>query len=285
MSAVPAGAALAPPPRRRVRAALRPAILSLALVPVLAAVLAPLVLGEAGLRPDLSARLLPPTLAHPFGTDALGRDMLARTLQGLSVSLRIGLLAATVSAAIALLLALAATLSRMADAAVSLLTDAALSLPHLVALILVAFALGGGAEAVAAAVALTHWPRLARILRAELLAVLRSDYVAASRGFGRSRLFVARAHVLPHLLPQLGVGLVLLFPHAILHEAALTFLGFGLEPSRPAIGVLLADAMRTLSAGRWWLALFPGLALLALALGFETLGSAARRRLDPRGAG
>ncbi|WP_061933098.1 ABC transporter permease [Aureimonas sp. AU22] len=268
----------------RIRAKRRPSPVWLALVPILAAAFAPFLLGRAGLDPDLSARLLPPIAAHPFGTDALGRDMLARTLQGLAVSLRIGLLAAGVSAAIALLLALASTLSRAADAAVSFLVDAALSLPHLVALILIAFALGGGAQAVAAAVALTHWPRLARILRAELLAVLRSDYVAASRRFGRSRLFVAGAHVLPHLLPQLGVGLVLLFPHAILHEAALTFLGFGLEPSKPAIGVLLADAMRTLSAGRWWLAVFPGLALLALALCFETVGGALRRRLDPRGA-
>ena len=259
-------------------------LLALALLAVALTALAPLVLGDQGLVPDLAARLRPPELLHPFGTDALGRDMLARTLQGLSVSLRIGCLAATASAAIALLLALVSTLSRVADAAVLLLIDSALSLPHLVALILIAFSLGGGAEAVAIAVALTHWPRLARILRAELLGVLASDYVAASRGFGRSRLFVARAHVLPHLLPQLGVGLVLLFPHAILHEAALTFLGFGLEPSKPAIGVLLADAMRTLSAGRWWLALFPGLALLALALSFEAIGSAARRRLDPRAA-
>ncbi len=281
MSAVPLDAPAAPDRAARER---RFPLVWLALPPIALAAFAPWLLGDAGLRADLSARLLGPSLVHPFGTDAMGRDMLARTLQGLSVSLRIGLLAASASAAIALLLALLSTLSRAADALVSFLTDAALSLPHLVALILIAFALGGGSEAVAIAVALTHWPRLARILRAELLGVLRSDYVAASRGFGRSRLFVARAHVLPHLLPQLGVGLVLLFPHAILHEAALTFLGFGLEPSRPAIGVLLADAMRTLSAGRWWLAVFPGLALLLLALSFEAVGSAARRRLDPRGA-
>ncbi|WP_182086540.1 ABC transporter permease [Aureimonas sp. ME7] len=271
------------PPEPEASRGLRPSVrILLAGLPIAALAVAPLAIGTQG-GADFAARLLPPSLHHPFGTDPMGRDMAWRTLQGLALSLRIGLLAAALSAGIALVLALLASVSRVTDALVSLVTDAALALPHLVALILVAFAFGGGTGGVVAAVALTHWPRLARILRAELLGVLAMPYVEASRGYGRSRAFIARAHVLPHLLPQLGVGFVLLFPHAILHEAALTFLGFGLEPSRPAIGVLLADAMRSLSAGHWWLGVFPGLALLGLALCFEGLGSTLRRRLDPRG--
>lgn len=239
-------------------------------------------LGADALRPDFDARLLPPSPTHPLGTDRLGRDMLARTLAGLGLSLRIGLLAAALSAAIALALALLSGIGRRADAAVAFATDAALGLPHLVLLILVAFALGGGTEGVVVAVAVTHWPRLARVLRAELQAVQGAEFVQASRRFGRSRLFVLRRHILPHLLPQALVGFVLLFPHAILHEAGLTFLGFGLEPSRPAIGILLAEATRSLAAGHWWLALFPGLALVLAALAFDALGNALRRRLDPR---
>lgn len=237
----------------------------------------------AAMRADFDARLLAPSFQHPFGTDALGRDMLARTLAGLGVSLWVGLLAAAISTLIALVLALACGLHPHVDRAVSFLIDALLGLPHLVLLILLSFALGGGTPAVIVAVALTHWPRLARVLRAELMQLRNTAFVTVSRSFGHSRLFILRHHILPHLLPQALVGLVLLFPHAILHEAGLTFLGFGLEPSRPAIGILLSDAMRTLAAGRWWLALFPGLSLLVLVLAFEAVGNALRRLLDPRG--
>lgn len=232
---------------------------------------------------DPAARLSPPSLAHWFGTDALGRDLFARTLAGLSLSLRIGLLASAISTALALALALLAVVGgRVADAVVSYLVDMTLGLPHLMLLILVSFALGGGTQAVIVAVALTHWPRITRILRAEILQVLTSDYVHASRRFGRSWAFVARAHLLPHALPQAMVGFLLLFPHAILHEAGLTFLGFGFEPSRPAIGVLLAESLRGLSAGHWWLGVFPGLCLVAMVLLFDGLASGLRVVLSPR---
>ncbi|GGD15792.1 ABC transporter permease [Aureimonas glaciei] len=252
------------------------------LATVVAVLLAAWWLGTSGIRADFGARLLPPSLAHPFGTDAMGRDMLARTVKGLSASLWVGMLAATISSTLALVLALVSLLGRGADAVVSFLVDAALGLPHLVLLILLAFALGGGTTGVILAVALTHWPRLTRILRAELIQVRASGYVEASRAFGKSWSHIARHHVLPHLVPQLIVGLVLLFPHAILHEAGLTFLGFGLEPSKPAIGIILSDAMRFLSAGKWWLGVFPGLCLLAVVLCFDAIGAGARLWADPR---
>lgn len=238
--------------------------------------------GEAGIAPDFTARNLPPSLAHPFGTDPMGRDMLARSLHGLTLSLRVGLIAAALSVAIALAVAMASGLGRAGDAAAGFVTDAVLAMPHLMLLMLVSFALGGGAAAVIIAVAVSHWPRLARVLRAELMQLRSAPYVEASRAFGRSRGFILRRHILPHLVPQMLVGFLLMFPHAILHEAALTFLGFGLEPSRPAIGVMLSEAMRHLGAGRWWLALFPGLALLALVLAFDAIANNLRRLADPR---
>ncbi|MBB3950508.1 ABC transporter permease [Aureimonas jatrophae] len=263
---------------------LRPAALPAAALALVIGVAAASVLAAEPARlTNFGLRLLPPGAAHPFGTDALGRDLLARTLAGLGTSLRVGLVAAGLSTALAIVMALASGIGRRADAAVCFLVDAFLGLPHLVLLILVSFALGGGTSAVIVAVAVTHWPRLTRVLRAELLQIREAEFVTLSLGFGRSKGFVLLHHVLPHLVPQALVGFVLLFPHAILHEAGLTFLGFGLEPSRPAIGILLSDAMRTLAAGRWWLAVFPGLALLALVLAFDTLGNGLRRLLDPRG--
>lgn len=245
--------------------------------------LASVLIGDAGIAPDFAARMMPPSPAHWFGTDQMGHDMLARTIHGLSLSLQIGLFAAGFSTLIAALLALiAATGGKWADGVVSLLVDATMGLPHLVLLILISFALGGGTTAVIIAVAVTHWPRLTRVLRAEIMQIRQSDYVIASRSFGKSWWFVGRHHFVPHLLPQMLVGFVLLFPHAILHEAGLTFLGFGLDPSRPAIGVLLADSLRYLTGGKWWLGLFPGLALLVLVLCFDAVGNGLRLIADPR---
>jgi peptide/nickel transport system permease protein len=236
-----------------------------------------------GIDADFSTRLLGPSWTHPAGTDQLGRDMFVRTLHGLALSFWVGLFAASLSVVIAVLLALVSTTcGRLADEAVSFLIDAAMGLPHFVLLILVSFSLGGGTTAVIIAVAVTHWPRLTRILRAELLQLRHAEFVRTSRHFGKSWIYIGRHHFLPHLVPQLLVGLVLLFPHAILHEAGLTFIGFGLEPSKPAIGVLLSDSMRYLAAGKWWLGLFPGLALLMVVLSFDAIGNGLRLLTDPR---
>lgn len=238
--------------------------------------------GEAATTTHLDRRSQAPSWAHPFGTDWLGRDMLARTARGLRLSLLVGTVAATTSALIALGIALAASLGRAGDAVAGWVTDLFLALPHLVLLILLSFAMGGGLTGVVVAVAVTHWPSLSRVLRGESRAVLSSDYVAIARGLGRSRVAIAREHLAGHLAPQFAVGLVLLFPHAILHEAALSFLGLGVDPSTPAIGIILADSMRYLSAGMWWLAVLPGLSLLLVVKLVDTLGAQLRALLDPR---
>lgn len=242
-------------------------------------------MGEAGTVTQLAARNRPPSLEYPFGTDWLGRDMLARTLQGLTLSLKVGLLAATISSLLALGLGLAAaTLGRAVDAAINWLVDLFLSLPHLLLIIMIAFTLGGGTRGVIVAIALTHWPALTRVIRAEALQICSTEYVQLAHRLGRPRYRVALEHVLPHVLPQLLVGLVLMFPHAILHEASITFLGFGLSPHRPAIGVILSESMRFLASGQWWLAFFPGLALLLMLRAFDLLGEALRALLSPRTA-
>jgi peptide/nickel transport system permease protein len=239
--------------------------------------------GGQGELTHLTLRKLPPSPAHPFGTDWLGRDMLARTLKGLRISLFVGLSAATCSSVIALVLGLAAaTMGKTVDAVVTWLVDVAMATPHLVLLILISFACGGGAKGVVIAVAASHWPSLTRVIRAEVMQLQSSEYVQLSRQLGKSRLFIARRHMLPHVIPQFMVGLLLLFPHAILHAAALTFLGFGMSPHTPAVGVLLAESMRYLSMGLWWLAVAPGVALVATVKAFDVLGNNVRALLDPR---
>lgn len=241
-------------------------------------------LPDDGLRTNLASRSLAPSLHHLFGTDPLGRDMLVRTIKGLAVSLRVGLTAASFAALLAVALGILAALDRRLDAVVAALIDLTLALPHLVLLILVSFAAGGGTRGVVVAIVVSHWPGLARVVRAEVRQVLVADWVVVARGLGRSRFDVAIRHVLPHVVPQALVGAILLFPHAILHEAGMTFLGFGLEPSLPAIGVLLAESMSYITAGYWWLGVLPGLSLLVMVLTFERVASGVRFVLDPRRA-
>lgn len=252
---------------------------------LLSVVVAGRLLEPAAMVTDFTQKNLAPSLAHPFGTDWMGRDMLARTLAGLSLSVLVGLGAAGVSALIALVLgALAALGGKRADAVVSWLVDLMMGIPHIVLLILISFALGKGFWGVTVGVALTHWPSLTRVIRAEILQCRQSGFVAAARKLGATPVQVAVRHMVPYVLPQFLVGLVLLFPHAILHEAALTFLGFGLPPEQPAIGIILSESMTYLSAGLWWLAVFPGLALIAAVVAFDAVGSSIRRLVDPASA-
>ena len=240
-------------------------------------------IGETGLQTNLEGRNQSPSWSHPLGTDWLGRDMLTRTLKGLTLSLRVGLVAATISAIIGATLGLAAAIfGGIVDTFVTSLVDLFQSLPHLILLILISFAVGGGLTGVLISVGITHWPSLARVIRAEALQIKSSDYVQISRKLGHSSWWIGRNHMLPHIVPQFLVGLILTFPHAILHEAGLTFIGIGLSPHTPAIGIILSESMRHLSTGYWWLGVFPGLALLIAVKAFDILGNNFSALIDPK---
>lgn len=239
-------------------------------------------LREQALVTDFSRKNLAPCLAYPFGTDWMGRDMFVRTLTGLSLSIRIGLLTAGASALIAFALGIsAAALGKYVDGVIGCLIDVVMGIPHMLLLVLISFAMGKGFWGVVIGISLTHWTSMARLLRAEALQLKESQYVQIARRLGKGPVYTAFHHMTPHLLPQLLVGVVLLFPHAILHEASITFLGFGLSPEQPAIGVILSESMRYLAMGEWWLALFPGLLLVLVVLLFHMIGSAASSILDP----
>lgn len=238
-------------------------------------------LAEKAVETDFTRKNLPPCLPYLFGTDWMGRDMFARTLAGLSVSIRIGLLTAGVSAVIALALGVAsATLGKTADALIGWLVDLVMGIPHILLLILISIALGRGFPGVVVGISLTHWTSLARVIRGEVLQLRSCVFVRAAEKLGVGKLTVARRHMLPHLFPQFITGLILQFPHAILHEASITFLGFGLSPEQPAIGIILSESMKYLAMGKWWLAVFPGLALVLAVMLFSLVGENLRRVLD-----
>lgn len=238
--------------------------------------------GEAARVTDFSRKNLAPCGKYIFGTDWLGRDMLARTLKGLSLSILIGILAAAVSAVIALVLGVAsAVMGKWVDEAITFVIDLIMGIPHILLLILISAALGKGLKGVIVGVALSHWPSLARLIRAEVMQLKESPYIQIAEKLGKSRWYIARKHMLPHLLPQFLVGLVLLFPHAILHESSITFLGFGLSTEQPAIGIVLSEAMKYLITGKWWLALFPGILLVVIVVLFYVAGESLRKLLDP----
>lgn len=224
----------------------------------------------------------PPDISHPFGTDALGNDLLFRTLKGLSASMTIGLAASAISAVIAVFAGvLAAAGPKGANAVMDWLIDLVMSVPHMVLIILISFVLGCGQRGLLAGIAATHWCSLARLVRGEVLQLMAKQYVAISRKLGKSGGWIFFHHLLPHLAPQLLVGLVILFPHAILHEASVSFLGFGLPPEQPAIGMILAESMRYLSAGMWWPAVLPGLTLVLVVLLASWLAEKLRMLFDP----
>ena len=237
---------------------------------------------EWAVATDFTQKNLPPGAGHLFGTDWMGRDMLARTLKGLSLSILLGILAAGASACIALILGIAsATLGKTVDKIITFMIDLILGIPHILLLLLISVALGKGLRGVAVGIALTHWPSLARLIRAEVLQLRESPYIQIAQKLGKSRWYIARKHMLPHLLPQFMVGLVLLFPHAILHESSITFLGFGLSSEQPGIGIVLSESMKYLMTGKWWLALYPGLFLVLTVIMFYVAGEGLRKLADP----
>lgn len=241
--------------------------------------------GERALASDFSQANRGPGLAHLFGTDWLGRDMLARTLKGLAVSIFLGLSASWASALIALTLGImAATLGPKADALISYLIDLVMGIPHILLLVLISLALGRGMKGVIVGILLTHWPSLARVIRGEILQLKESLYILVSKKLGKGKLWIALHHMLPNLLPQFLAGAILMFPHAVLHESAITFLGFGLSAEQPAIGIILSESMRYLMMGSWWLAVFPGALLVGVVLCMQGLGESLRRFTDPSGA-
>lgn len=234
---------------------------------------------------DLINKNQSPSLAHIFGTDWIGRDMFFRTLKGLSISMKIGVLSSIISGIIAVILGvIGPTCGKKVDSVITWFIDLVLSVPHTLIIILISMAAGGGLKGIVLGVSLTHWTSLTRVIRAEVMQVKEADYTKIAKNFGKSNLYIAKNHILPHVIPQLLVGIVLIFPHAILHEASVTFLGFGLQSHEPAIGIILSESMKYLTSGKWWLAFFPGLSLVLVSMMVDNMGKKIGKLINPKTA-
>lgn len=225
-----------------------------------------------------------PSLEHLFGTDWMGRDMFQRTIAGLGLSLMVGFIASVVSTFISIILGLFSSFNRFADECVAGIIDLFGSIPHILLIILVSIMFGGGVYGVIMGVGLTHWTPLARVLRSEVKEIRTKEYISLAENLGRSKVWIAIKHIFPLIISQIIVGIILMFPHAIMHEAAITFLGFGLPPHEPAIGVILSESMNYLSSGYWWLAFYPGMSLLIVVLLFDLIGENVEKLLNPETA-
>ncbi|THA79683.1 ABC transporter permease [Streptomyces sp. A0592] len=232
---------------------------------------------------DLAAKLQPPSWAHPFGTDDVGRDLLLRCVHGLRVSLLVGLVAALVATVIGTAVGAAAgALGGWTDRVAMRVVDTLSSIPHLLLGIFIVALFRPGVWPVVASVAVTHWLSTARIVRAEVLSLRGRPYVDAAVSGGASRWRVAVRHLVPGILPQAGLAAVLMIPHAMWHESALSFLGLGLPAHQASLGNLVQSARGSLLAGDWWPTLFPGLLLIVPTLAVAGLAGAWRERRNPR---
>ncbi|WP_130014235.1 ABC transporter permease [Serinicoccus sediminis] len=250
---------------------------------LLAVVVVVLLLG-AGVgtqRADFSQAFLPPSAEHPFGTDQAGRDLLARSLAGARVSLLVGLVAALVSSVVGVVVgglagSLASRGGGVVDGVLMRLVDAVNALPHLVLGIVIVALLGPSLSSVILSVALTHWTTTARIVRAELLALQHVGFVEAAVGAGAGRWWVLSRHLLAHVAGRVLLATVLMVPHAIMHESALSFLGLGLPDDQASLGTIIEQSRTAVLAGHWWPAVLPGLLLVALSLAVFALAERLR---------
>lgn len=222
-----------------------------------------------------------PSLTHIFGTDNYGRDMATLTLSGLSISLLTGVTSSIVSLVLALIVSIfVSSKSKALSTTFETMTDAVLGIPHIVLMILVSFAFGKGSVGVIAAVSLTHWPTLSRILSNELKQIKTSNWYKIERGLTCNKLQLVTKHILPNLSKQLLTGLILALPHAILHESTLTFLGFGFSPEVPAIGNILNETLKFTLTGNWWLSIYPGTTLIFTVIVVSKLGERLQYRME-----
>ena len=225
--------------------------------------------------------LAPGASGHLLGTDDLGRDVLSRIMYGLRASLTVGILAVAVGMAIGIPLGLFAGYNSAVDVVVSRLTDLVLAFPFLILAVGLAAIRGASLGNAAIAIGLAQTPGVVRIVRSETFRLRSQDFVAAAVVDGAGPSWVLGRHVLPNALPTLIVQATVAIPGAILGEAVLSFLGLGIQPPAPSLGVMLSAAQQYATRAPW-VAVIPGVAILLVALAFNVFGDALRDAVDPR---
>jgi peptide/nickel transport system permease protein len=255
----------------------------LASAAILAALAAPLLAPHDPLHADFARSLKPPgTAGHPWGTDQLGRDLFSRVVYGARIALFIGVCTVLLTAVVGGLLGLlAGYFGGWPGTAVMRLADVQLSFPFILLALTINAIVGLGLRNIIISLAAAGWVVYARVVRGEVLSVKQREYVhaAAALGLGRGRILFR--HVLPNVLPSIIIVASLQFSQFIVAEAAISFLGFGVQPPTPAWGSMLSESRDFLYVA-WWLAAFPGAALALTALGINLVGDWLRDVLDPK---
>ena len=238
--------------------------------------------GSMGTDAENAIALQPPSPAHWFGTDHLGRDVLARVIEGGQYSLPIGLIVIGLTVLISLPLgALAGFWGGWLDEAIMRVTDIFLAVPQLLLALLLATALGAGFGTLVIALVISWWPWYVRLMRAQTLALREREFVIASRALGADRLGVVWRHILPNAMTPILVQATSDLGAVILAAAALSFLGLGVPAPAADWGQLVSDG-RVFFPERWWVTTFPGAAIFLAALSFGLLGDALHTAIDPR---
>jgi peptide/nickel transport system permease protein len=262
--------------------------LAIITVMVATAVLADFLTPYSATDISLSDRLRPPfwepggSLAHPLGTDPMGRDLLTRMIYGARVSLLVAVLALLVGGGIGAALGLiAGYYGGRLDALVMRVADTTMAFPIILFAILFVVIIGSSLATTVFAVALVLWARYARVIRGEVLSLRERDFVAQARIAGCSSARIMLVHLFPNIMNTLVVLLSLQVGWVIIVEASLSFLGAGIPPPTPTWGSMIAEG-RDYIATAWWVSFFPGLAILATVLSFNLFGDWLRDALDPK---
>jgi len=254
------------------------------LAAVVVAVAAPALAPGDPIKNSLLDRLTPPTWGgeHPLGTDTLGRDVASRLLHGARVSLLVGFSAVLLAGVSGVVLGLVSGWYRgWLDDVLMRLGDVQLAFPVLVLAVAVLAVLGASVVNLILVLGVTGWITYARIVRGEVLTLRERDFVAAARALGADDAWILRRHLLPNVLPPITVVATFSVARTIIAEASLSFLGLGIPAPAPSWGAMLDEGRNYITTG-WWLALFPGLAILLLVLGINLVGDWLRDVLDPR---
>jgi peptide/nickel transport system permease protein len=257
--------------------------LTILVVLLLVGLFAPLIAPHSPEAIEFDRILAPPDRAHPFGSDALGRDVFSRVLYAYRTSLSVAigsvLLAVLVGVPLGLL---AGYFRKWTDTVIMRPLDMLLALPALLLAVALIAVTGPGSLVVLAAIGLIYLPIIARMMRSSVLTVGTEQYIEGARARGVSHTGVMSRHAMPNSLGPVIVQASILMGFAIQIEAALAFLGLGVQPPTPSLGLMLLDGYQVMREA-WWADVFPGLAIVLAVLGFMLLGDGLRARLDPRG--
>jgi peptide/nickel transport system permease protein len=233
-------------------------------------------------EPHLAVKLRPPSLQHPLGTDNLGRDVFTRILHGTYISLTVGFLAVSVSITIGILVgSVAGFFGRWVDNVLMRVVDAIMCFPTFFLILTVIALLGPSIWNVIIVIGLVSWTGIARLVRAEFLSLREMEYVRAARALGKSNRGIIFRHILPNALAPVYVTAVLGVAGAIMTEAGLSFLGFGVQPPQASWGNIIADGKTYILDG-WWLLLFPGVAIFITTLAFYLTGEGLRQAFEQK---